>query len=171
MRPASRTPKGHRHRMDLLILGGTVFLGRHLATAALSHGHRVTLFNRGQHNPDLFPQVEKLRGDRTLPGGLDTLKGRTFDAVIDTCGYVPRIVRESAEFLAGQREMLLLHLLGLRVSGFQDPGSGRDSASRNPRRRNGRGDHRRDLRPAQGPLRKSRGGGVSRSRAEHSPRS
>lgn len=87
--------------MDLLILGGTVFLGRHLASAALARGHRVTLFNRGKHNSDLFPEAEKLRGDRTLPGGLDALAGRKFDAVIDTCGYVPRIVRESARFLAG----------------------------------------------------------------------
>ena len=50
--------------MQLLILGGTIFLGRHLAQAALDRGHTVTLFNRGQHNPDLFPQVEKLRGSR-----------------------------------------------------------------------------------------------------------
>ena len=50
--------------MKLLILGGTVFLGRHLVEAALARGHELTLFNRGQHNADLFPQVEKLRGDR-----------------------------------------------------------------------------------------------------------
>ena len=85
--------------MKLLILGGTVFLGRHLTEAALARGHEVTLFNRGQHNPDLFPDVEKLRGDRD--GGMDALKGRTWDAVIDTCGYAPRIVRQSR---AGDRE-------------------------------------------------------------------
>jgi 2'-hydroxyisoflavone reductase len=85
--------------MNLLILGGTVFLGRHLVQAALSRGHRVTLFNRGQHNPDLFPDVERLHGDRD--GGLDSLHGRGWDAVIDTCGYVPRIVRQSAELLSG----------------------------------------------------------------------
>ena len=84
--------------MRLLILGGTVFLGRHLVDAALARGHRVTLFNRGQHNPDLYPDVEKLRGDRD--GGLDALAGREWDAVIDTCGYVPRIVRASADMLA-----------------------------------------------------------------------
>jgi len=84
--------------MTLLILGGTVFLGRHLVEAAFAHGHRVTLFNRGQHNPDLFPDVEKLRGDRH--GGLDALGDRRWDAVIDTCGYVPRLVRASAERLA-----------------------------------------------------------------------
>ncbi|MBC8101496.1 MAG: NAD-dependent epimerase/dehydratase family protein [Cytophagales bacterium] len=90
--------------MHLLILGGTVFLGRHLATAALARGHQLTLFNRGQHNPELFPEAEKLLGDRGEPGGLEALRGRRFDAVIDTCGYVPRIVGESATLLANQVE-------------------------------------------------------------------
>src|SRR5437764_4019192 len=84
--------------MKLLIVAGTVFLGQHLVEAALPRGHEITLFNRGQHNPELFPEVEKLRGDRD--GDLDGLKGRTWDAVIDTCGYVPRVVRQSAELLA-----------------------------------------------------------------------
>jgi 2'-hydroxyisoflavone reductase len=84
--------------MKLLILGGTVFVGRHLAQTALARGHTVTLFNRGKHNADLFPAAEKLRGDRN--GNLEALKGRQWDAVIDTCGYVPRIVRMSAEALA-----------------------------------------------------------------------
>lgn len=84
--------------MRLLILGGTVFLGRHIVDAALARGHSVTLFNRGQHNPDLFPQVEKLRGDRD--GGLDALKTGMWDAVIDPSGYVPRLVRDSASLLA-----------------------------------------------------------------------
>ena len=83
--------------MRLLIIGGTIFLGRHLVEIALARGHEVTLFNRGQHNPDLFPDVEKLRGDRD--GGLDPLDGREWDAVVDTCGYVPRVVRASAERL------------------------------------------------------------------------
>ena len=88
--------------MKLLILGGTVFLGRALVEAALARGHEVTLFNRGQHNPDLFPHVEKLRGDRdpSVGAGLDALKGRTWDAVIDPSGYFPRLVRASAELLA-----------------------------------------------------------------------
>lgn len=85
--------------MHLLILGGTVFLGRHLVDAALARGHQVTLFNRGQHNPDLYPDVEKLRGDRD--GDLSALAGRRWDAVIDPSGYVPRVVRASAELLAG----------------------------------------------------------------------
>ncbi len=88
--------------MKLLILGGTVFLGRHLVEAALARGHEVVLFTRGQHNADLFPQVEKLRGDRD--GGLAVLQGRRWDAAIDTSGYVPRLVRASAELLAAQVE-------------------------------------------------------------------
>lgn len=84
--------------MKLLVLGGTIFLGRHLVEAALAHGHEVTLFNRGRSNPELFSGVEKLRGDRD--GGLDALRNRAWDAVIDTCGYVPRVVRASAELLA-----------------------------------------------------------------------
>lgn len=86
--------------MRLLILGGTVFVGRHLAEAALRRGHEVTLFNRGRDNPDLFPEAEKLRGDRTEENGLDALKNGRWDAAIDTCGYVPRLVRQSAGMLA-----------------------------------------------------------------------
>jgi len=88
--------------MRILILGGTIFLGRHLVEAALAREHEVTLFNRGQHNADLYPQLEKLRGDRD--GGLDALRGRRWDAVIDPSGYVPRVVRQSAELLAGAVE-------------------------------------------------------------------
>ena len=88
--------------MKILILGGTVFLGRHLVEAALARGHEVTLFNRG-NNPHLFPEVEKLRGDRD--GGLDVLRGGRWDVVIDTSGFVPRIVRASAELLADTVEL------------------------------------------------------------------
>ena len=85
--------------MDLLVLGGTRFLGRHLVEAALGRGHRVTLFNRGESNPGLFPGVEELRGERG--GDLSPLRGRRWDAAIDTSGYLPREVRRSAELLAG----------------------------------------------------------------------
>jgi len=85
--------------MNLLILGGTVFLGRSLVDAAQARGHRVTLFNRGRSNPGVFPDLETIHGDRS--SDLDKLHGRRWDAVIDTCGYVPRIVRASARALAG----------------------------------------------------------------------
>ncbi len=84
--------------MKLLIIGGTRFLGRAIVDAALAVGHELTLFNRGQSNPDLYANVETLTGDRD--GGLDVLKGRKWDAVIDTCGYVPRLVGDSATLLA-----------------------------------------------------------------------
>jgi 2'-hydroxyisoflavone reductase len=83
--------------MRILILGGTVFLGRLLVETALARGYQVTLFNRGQSNPALFPQVENLRGDRKVD--VSPLAGRSWDAVIDTSGYVPRVVRLAAEAL------------------------------------------------------------------------
>lgn len=91
--------------MKLLILGGTVFLGRAIVEAALGEGHEVTIFTRGQHGADLFPGVERLTGDRTAgPEGLAALRGRRWDAAIDTSGYVPRVVRDSAGLLAGAVE-------------------------------------------------------------------
>ncbi len=84
--------------MKLLILGGTRFLGRHVVAAALERGHEVTLFNRGISDPKLFPQLERLRGDRD--GDLSALAGRRWDAVIDTSAYVPRQVVATARLLA-----------------------------------------------------------------------
>ena len=84
--------------MRILILGGTQFIGIHMAEVALERGHTVALFNRGRSNPGLLPGTEKLKGDRD--GDLDALKGRPWDAVIDNSGYVPRHVRLSAELLA-----------------------------------------------------------------------
>jgi 2'-hydroxyisoflavone reductase len=83
--------------MQMLVLGGTQFLGRHVVDAALARGHEVTLFNRGQTRPELFPQVEKLHGDRD--GDLGALAGHAFDAVVDTSGFVPRVVRLTLDAL------------------------------------------------------------------------
>lgn len=83
--------------MRILVLGGTQFLGRHVTEIAIERGHDVTLFNRGQTRPELFPEVEKLRGDRD--GDLGALAGRAFDAVVDTSGYVPRVVTETIDAL------------------------------------------------------------------------
>jgi 2'-hydroxyisoflavone reductase len=84
--------------MNILLTGGPKFVGRAITDSALAAGHKITLFNRGKTNADLYPEVEKLRGDRD--GELGVLRGRTWDAVIDTSGYLPRIVRQSAELLA-----------------------------------------------------------------------
>ena len=87
--------------MRLLVIGGTKFLGRHLVDAALVAGDAVTLFNRGRTNPELFGgRVERIQGDRD--GGLDALAGGEWDAVLDMCGYVPRVVGASAQAVAGR---------------------------------------------------------------------
>ena len=83
--------------LRILVIGGTKFLGRAVAEDALARGHELTLFNRGETNPDLFPEVEKLHGDRKRD--LSLLAGRTWDAVIDPSGYIPADVRASAEQL------------------------------------------------------------------------
>ncbi len=84
--------------MKLLLLGGPRFLGRAIADAALERGHELTFFNRGTTNPELYPEVERIVGDRS--GDLTALRERTWDAVIDTSGYLPSEVRASAEALA-----------------------------------------------------------------------
>jgi 2'-hydroxyisoflavone reductase len=84
--------------MRLLVLGGTLFLGRHIVDAARAHGHELTLFNRGQTNPRPIPGVEQIHGDREHD--LARLAGRRWDAVIDTSGYLPRAVGGSAQTLA-----------------------------------------------------------------------
>ena len=84
--------------MRLLILGGTRFVGRHIAAAALADGWDVTLFNRGITGPGAFPDATHLAGDRD--GGLDALTAGSWDAVVDTSGYLPRVVRASAGLLA-----------------------------------------------------------------------
>ena len=83
--------------MRLLVLGGTKFLVRAAVESALARGDEVTLFNRGETNPELFPEAEKLHGDRTQD--LSALEGREWDAVLDPSGYIPSVVRASAEAL------------------------------------------------------------------------
>lgn len=90
--------------MKILILGGTRFLGRHLAEQALAAGHQVTLLHRGLSSPgggpDLFPQAEHRIADRN--GDLAVLQAGTWDVCIDTSAYVPRHVRSVAAVLAGR---------------------------------------------------------------------
>ncbi len=95
-----------RRSLDLLILGGTGFLGPHQVQYALARGHRVTLFNRGHKDASQYgDRVEVLIGDRDphTATGLAVLEGtRAFDAVIDNSGYLPRHVRASAQLLRGR---------------------------------------------------------------------
>lgn len=101
----------------MLILGGTRFLGPHLVNAAKAAGWTVTLFNRGKSNPNLFPDLEKLKGDRS--DDLASLEGRKWDVVIDTSGYVPRHVKMTAELLA---ENVGQYVFISTVSVYDDPG-------------------------------------------------
>jgi 2'-hydroxyisoflavone reductase len=86
--------------LKVLVLGGTRFLGRHLVGALLARHHEVTLFNRGRTAPGRFAQVEEIHGDREGgAGALAAVAARRWDAVIDTCGYLPRIVRATCDAL------------------------------------------------------------------------
>jgi 2'-hydroxyisoflavone reductase len=82
----------------LLVIGGTHFVGRAVVEIAAARGHEVSVFHRGPTEPEGFPDVEHLHGDRD--GGLEVLRGRAWDVTLDTCGYVPRVVRDSARLLA-----------------------------------------------------------------------
>lgn len=86
-------------RVDVLVIGGSVFLGRAVVTEALAAGATVTVFNRGRSGP-APGDVEHVTGDRTSSDDLQQLAGRSFDLVVDTCGYVPADVRLSADLLA-----------------------------------------------------------------------
>jgi 2'-hydroxyisoflavone reductase len=87
-----------REPKTILMLGGTGFLGPPTVEAALRRGHKVTLFNRGKTRPGLFPDLEKLHGDRDKDD-LKALEGRKWDAVVDTSANVPRWVKKAAAVL------------------------------------------------------------------------
>jgi 2'-hydroxyisoflavone reductase len=95
---AAAETKNTNTPLDILVLGGTGFIGPHMVREALRRGHSVTLFNRGRTNNGLFPDLETIKGDRG--GDLSALEDRKWDAVIDNSGYVPRHVQNSAATLA-----------------------------------------------------------------------
>ena len=105
--------------MKLLIIGGTRFLGRHLVTAALEREHEVTLFNRGRHSSD-SNNVETIHGDRHTD--VAKLNGRRWDAVIDTCGMLPRAVRAAAEVLSDAVERYIFISSQNAYAGVSAPG-------------------------------------------------
>lgn len=108
--------------MKLLILGGTRFVGRAIVDRALSGGHEVTIVHRGQTNAGAFEgKLESIHADRLL--NLDHLKGRHWDACIDTCAYVPRAVRIAADALAASVDQ---YLLISTISVYLEPQPGAD---------------------------------------------
>jgi 2'-hydroxyisoflavone reductase len=113
--------------MRLLVIGGTRFSGRALSGLALERGHDLTLFHRTP--TDLFPEAEHVIGDRDR--GIDALAGRTFDAVVDTCGYVPRAVRSSAKTLADSGWYGFISSLSAHPDDLE-PGSTEDAPTHEP---------------------------------------
>lgn len=106
--------------MRILVLGGTAFVGRAFVDAAAAAGHELTLFNRGRTEPGLFAEHERVRGDRETD--LGALRGRHFDAVYDSSGYTPGVVRRSVGELAYDRYVFVS-----TISVYADPSvAGRD---------------------------------------------
>ena len=109
-----------RKPLRILILGGTGYLGPSTIEAAQARGHKVSMFNRGKTRPELFPNVEKLHGDRDpkKDEGLKALEQGEWDVVIDNSGYYPRMVGASAELLA-KRAKRYIYISS--ISAYKDP--------------------------------------------------
>lgn len=117
--------------LDLLIMGGTRFIGPHVIRAARERGHRLTMFNRGKTNPDLFPDVENLTGDR-VAGELDALEGRDWDAVLDTSAYFPHVVHQALEVFGDRIDQYLLISTISVYDGWDYPGIDEDTPKHEP---------------------------------------
>jgi 2'-hydroxyisoflavone reductase len=111
-------------KLRILILGGTAFLGPAVVYAARRRGHEITLFNRGKTNANLFPDLETLIGDRDAK--IDPLRGRDWDAVVDTSGYFPRLVKDSARLLADHVQQYAFISSISVYSRFDEPGIDED---------------------------------------------
>jgi 2'-hydroxyisoflavone reductase len=118
--------------MNLLVLGGTEFVGRHVVLAARAAGIEVTLFNRGRTSPHLFADLERITGDRATD--LDRLAGRTWDAVVDTCGYTPDVVGASARTLQPVVDRYVYISTVSVYASLDRPGLGEDAPLHAPNR-------------------------------------
>ncbi len=105
--------------MKIVLIGGTRFLGRHFVEHAVKAGHSITLFHRGLAGCTDFPEVEHVHGDRAHD--LDKLGDRIWDAVVDTSGYLPRVVRTSAQYFA-ERAQYYTFVSSLSVYNTYTPG-------------------------------------------------
>jgi 2'-hydroxyisoflavone reductase len=91
--------------MDVLIIGGTRFVGRHIVDALMARGHRVALFNRGRTNTAVHAELEHIRGDRLTD--LPLTGDRTWDAVVDTSAYTPDVVERSTRYFGDRTRRYL----------------------------------------------------------------
>jgi len=113
--------------MKILIIGGTRFVGRHFVELALAQGHELTLFNRGKSNPGAFNDIEHFIGSRDTDLPNLPVKNRQWDCVLDTCGYIPRIVRKSSEYLKDSvRKYVFVSTVSVYAD-FSKPGINEDS--------------------------------------------
>jgi 2'-hydroxyisoflavone reductase len=110
-RAIDAAPRPPRRSLDLLVLGGTGFIGPHLVRHAISRGHHVTIFTRGRHDAELPPDVVRLQGDRN--GQLDSLKGKRWDVVIDDSATNPEWVALSTELLKDSGAYLFVSSTGV----------------------------------------------------------
>lgn len=132
VRPSRQDIKPAARRKRILILGGTGFIGPPMVEYALARGHEVTIFNRGRTNTHLFPEVEKLVGDRS--DDLSALENREWDVVIDNHATLPRWVRQSAQLLKDAASQYI-HVSTISVyapASYDDaePGSDEEEAAR-----------------------------------------
>ena len=107
-------------KLKILVLGGTGLIGPPMVKCALARGHEVTLFNRGKTNTQLFPELEKIRGDRNDDiSALEAVvaTGRSWDVVIDNTASIPRWVEESAQLL---KDNAGLYLYTSSISAYAD---------------------------------------------------
>src|SRR3954452_24269882 len=112
--------------MRILVIGGSSFVGRGIVQAALDDGHDVTLFNRGKTDPGAFPNAEHLTGDRD--SDLSALDGRSWDATVDVCAYVPRQVRTLLDALgAGAGHFTFISTISVYGDVGVDSGFGEDA--------------------------------------------
>jgi 2'-hydroxyisoflavone reductase len=117
--------------MRILVIGGSSFVGRHLVQSAIDRGHDVTLFNRGQTDPDAFPTAEHLTGDRN--SDLSALAGRSWDATVDVCAYVPKQVRTLLDTLgAGAGHYTFVSTVSVYGEVDVDSGFGEDASLLEP---------------------------------------
>ena len=114
--------------MRILVLGGTQFVGRHLVEALSRAGHELTLFHRGRTARGLFPGVREVFGNRD--GELDRLGEESYDWVVDTCGYVPRVVDQSVQAFAQRCDRYLFISTVSVYEDFSKPGLNEESAVR-----------------------------------------
>ncbi|EKD97809.1 MAG: Isoflavone reductase [uncultured bacterium] len=113
--------------MQILILGGTVFLGRHLVDAALNAGHQVTTFRRGRERADLPEGVATIIGDRR--GDHAELRYGQWDAVVDCSGYFPAHVASAAKALSSHVGQYIFISSVLQYADLSKPGIREDDPS------------------------------------------